>query len=71
VFERYFRGRNAEGHPGIGIGLYMARALARMQHGDVQLSHSSDDRITFTLILPRPDAAVTDSRSSSAHVVPA
>lgn len=71
VFERYFRGRNAEGHPGIGIGLYMARALARMQHGDVQLSHSSDDRITFSLILPRPDAAVTDSRSTSARAVPA
>lgn len=71
VFERYFRGQNAEGHPGIGIGLYMARALARMQHGDVQLSHSSDDRITFTLILPRPDAAEMDSRSSSARAVPA
>src|SRR5690606_19492256 len=31
LFERYFRGHNAEGRPGIGIGLYMARALARMQ----------------------------------------
>src|SRR5690606_15606306 len=37
LFERYFRGSNAEGHPGIGIGLYMARTLARMQNGDVRL----------------------------------
>ena len=51
LFERYFRGRNAEGRPGIGIGLYMARTLARMQDGDLRLD-AGDDRITFTLILP-------------------
>jgi signal transduction histidine kinase len=53
VFERYFRGRNAEGRPGIGIGLYMARMLARMQDGDVRLDAGHDDRVTFTLVLPR------------------
>ena len=35
LFERYYRGSNTEGRPGIGVGLYMARALARLQGGDV------------------------------------
>src|SRR3546814_9447280 len=34
LFGRYFRGNNAKGHTGIGIGLYMARALARLQGGE-------------------------------------
>lgn len=61
LFERYFRGSNAEGRPGIGIGLYMAKTLARMQSGDVQLADDSDGQITFTLILPRADALSADS----------
>ena len=53
LFERYFRGRNAEGHPGIGIGLYMARTLARMQGGDVAFSDAETGRVRFTLTLPQ------------------
>lgn len=60
LFERYFRGSNAEGRPGIGIGLYMAKTLARMQSGDVQLADDSDGQITFTLILPRGDSLPAD-----------
>ncbi|MFC5386198.1 ATP-binding protein [Aquamicrobium segne] len=56
LFERYVRGSNAEGQPGIGIGLYMARTLARMQGGDVQLDADNGDRITFTLSLPLANA---------------
>ncbi|MHA6688897.1 sensor histidine kinase [Devosia sp. A449] len=53
LFERYFRGQNAEGRPGIGIGLYMARSLARMQGGDVQLADHADDQVSFVLTLPQ------------------
>lgn len=53
LFERYFRGRNAEGRQGIGVGLYMARALARLQGGDVQLQQSEPDTVRIALILPR------------------
>ncbi|WP_116653404.1 sensor histidine kinase [Pelagibacterium sediminicola] len=52
LFERYFRGSNAEGRPGIGVGLYMARALARLQGGDVRLLHSVSGTVQFALLLP-------------------
>lgn len=53
IFERYYRGRNAEGRPGTGIGLYMSRTLARMQGGDLLLSSGGGNRVTFALFLPR------------------
>src|SRR5690606_34523536 len=52
IFERYFRGGNAEGRPGIGVGLYMARALARLQGGDVQLQQSAAGVVRLSLLLP-------------------
>jgi len=65
LFERYFRGSNAEGRPGIGIGLYMARTLARMQEGDIRLDDSEDGRITFVLSLPRAQAKQPDIDAAS------
>lgn len=53
LFERYRRGQNAKGHTGIGIGLYMARALARLQNGDVFLDYDEEGIIQLTLQLPR------------------
>ncbi|AEC18726.1 two-component system histidine kinase [Pusillimonas sp. T7-7] len=63
LFTRYFRGDNAKGHTGIGIGLYMARALARLQDGDVRLVQDKEGVITFILCLPRvaaPYVALSD-----------
>ncbi len=71
LFERYFRGSNAEGRPGIGIGLYMARILARMQDGDVRLDAGDDDRITFTLVLPRAKAVAVKNHAPSQFSEPA
>lgn len=53
LFERYFRGSNAEGRPGIGVGLYMARTLARLQGGDVQLQVTCPGKIRLALVLPK------------------
>ena len=53
LFERYFRGSNAEGHSGIGVGLYMARALARLQGGDVKLQPAAPGKVRLALVLPR------------------
>ncbi|TYB88401.1 ATP-binding protein [Oceaniovalibus sp. ACAM 378] len=52
IFERNFRGANSVGITGTGIGLFMARNLARMQGGDVTLQPGGEG-VTFRLILPR------------------
>lgn len=52
LFERYYRGNNTEGRPGIGVGLYMARALARLQGGDVQLRDSEPGTVRLAVVLP-------------------
>lgn len=65
LFERYYRGDNARGHTGIGIGLYMARALARLQDGEIELhTDHAANTVTFTLRLPRR-AAQADSAPPS------
>jgi len=56
LFDRYYRGRNSEGRPGIGVGLYMARMLARLQGGDVQLQNSDPNLIQLAMLLPRSAA---------------
>ena len=52
LFERNYRGANSVGVPGTGIGLFMARTLARMQGGDVTLQ-SDGEGVTFRMTLPR------------------
>lgn len=50
IFDRNYRGANSVGIVGTGIGLFMARALARMQGGDVTLLPNVDGvmfRMTF------------------------
>lgn len=71
LFERYFRGRNAEGRQGIGVGLYMARALARLQGGDVQLQQSEPNTIRLALVLPRNRPDPVAAPTISLHQEPA
>lgn len=52
VFDRNYRGTNSVGTAGTGVGLFIARTLARMQGGDVTLLTEGDATI-FRLTLPR------------------
>ncbi|HET6537907.1 MAG TPA: ATP-binding protein [Sphingopyxis sp.] len=63
LFERYFRGTNGkeQNRVGLGIGLYMARSLARIQGGDVLFHEEGQNRLGFTLRLPLADAAEQDA----------
>jgi signal transduction histidine kinase len=53
IFEPLARGR-AEGAPqGIGLGLFIARAIVSAHGGHIQVSSSGDAGTTFTVALPR------------------
>ena len=65
LFERYFRGVNSRHASGIGIGLYMARNLARLQGGDVRLDDSQTGFVAFELSLPRAEAPATLSEGAA------
>ena len=53
IFERFHRGAAAGDVPGYGLGLNLARHLARLHGGDVRLVRSDEELTVFALLLPR------------------
>ena len=51
VFERFYRARGDEQTPGHGLGLSIARELARAHGGDLTLARSQADWTEFCLRL--------------------
>jgi signal transduction histidine kinase len=70
VFERFFRGSfaRAEKDSGSGIGLSLAREIARAHGGDIVVADSPADEAWFTLSLPivapRGNLTEDDSRAT-------
>ncbi|WP_217987787.1 sensor histidine kinase [Halomonas salipaludis] len=61
LFERFFRSSNATDQPGIGLGLNIARHLARIQHGDIDVHSRPGTGTTFRLLLPHADTAAIET----------
>ncbi|MEA5504305.1 ATP-binding protein [Halotia wernerae UHCC 0503] len=57
LFDRFYRGDPARTRQveGIGLGLSLAREIARAHRGDLTLNSISDAQTAFTLILPVTD----------------
>jgi heavy metal sensor kinase len=52
VFERFYRGDQSRSLAGIGLGLSLARAIARSYDGDITVSSVPGQGSTFTVLLP-------------------
>ena len=61
IFERFHRGVIGENVPGYGLGLNLARELARLHQGDLQLLRSADGwtefEVRFRAVHPGPAVA--------------
>lgn len=53
IFERFHRGPSGATTPGHGLGLNLARELARLHGGELILARSDAELTVFTLSLPR------------------
>jgi PAS domain S-box-containing protein len=57
VFNKFFRGRNAQGLPGSGLGLYMARSVIEVHGGTIELTSAAGQApVVFKIHLPIRDA---------------
>ena len=56
VFERFHRGAMGENIPGYGLGLNLARELARLHQGDLRLVSSAGGWTEFELTFPSAPA---------------
>jgi two-component system heavy metal sensor histidine kinase CusS len=59
IFAAFHRGEQglSAGQGGAGLGLFIAREIARAHHGDVMLDAQAHDGARFVLELPRPAEA--------------
>ncbi len=57
LFTRYYRGSNAQGFVGTGVGLYLVKTVAALHGGDVLVESTEGVGSCFTLWLPERGAA--------------
>jgi signal transduction histidine kinase len=52
IFDKGYRGSNAAGQPGSGLGLYMARSVLEVHGGTLELVALPDSGTVFTIFMP-------------------
>jgi heavy metal sensor kinase len=72
IFSRFYRCDPSRSEPGAGLGLSLARAIARAHGGDISVTSRLAEGSTFTVILPRTQPRLTNigGRSGSRHTEP-
>jgi len=53
IFERFYRCDESRSKPGIGLGLSLARAIARAHGGDITVASRLNEGSTFAVTLPK------------------
>jgi signal transduction histidine kinase len=68
IFEPFCSGHSRAGRgEGLGLGLYIARSIARAHNGSLEVQ-SSDDATTFRLVLPRQPSKVVPPAAATVWV---
>ncbi len=52
IFDRFFRAESSRTTPGTGLGLCLARTIARRHNGDIVLAESDESGSSFLMTLP-------------------
>lgn len=58
LFDRYYRGKDSDGTPGLGIGLAIAKGIIEQHHGHIGLSNRVAGGAVLTITLPMPDGPI-------------
>jgi signal transduction histidine kinase len=66
IFERFHRGSIGENVPGHGLGLNLARELARLHRGDVRLARSDETWTEFEVRFPLAQPGATSPSPETA-----
>jgi heavy metal sensor kinase len=53
IFNRFYRCDQSRSKPGIGLGLSLARTIARVHGGDITVTSRLNEGSTFTITLPK------------------
>jgi signal transduction histidine kinase len=53
VFDRMYRGEYARSTPGSGLGLTIAKRIAELHGGSIQMESASERGVTVVITLPR------------------
>lgn len=53
IFESFYRGSNSENVSGSGLGLYIARSLMRMMHGEIYCTCKAPESFSVTMVVKK------------------
>jgi signal transduction histidine kinase len=67
IFDRFYRGDPSRAESGSGLGLSLARTIARSHGGDIDVSSIPGEGSTFTVTLPKGSHSVAHSHNRIAH----
>ncbi|MFZ4551307.1 MAG: sensor histidine kinase [Aquabacterium sp.] len=59
IFQKYHRGRGAQGKPGAGLGLSLVRRICELHQGSISVDSQEGVGSMFTLSIPRSQHLVT------------